>query len=61
MRGNKAFLGRTHTLESKLKIGLSKLNKKRPVLICPYCSFSGGLGNMQRWHFENCKNKNNKL
>jgi group I intron endonuclease len=57
MRGNKSFSGKTHTIESKSKISLSKLNKKRPILTCPHCNFSGGVGNMQRWHFNNCKNK----
>lgn len=57
MKGNKAFSGRTHTELSKIKISLSKINKKGSILICPYCNFSGGTGNIQRWHFENCKYK----
>ena len=24
---------------------------------CPHCNSSGGVNIMQRWHFENCKNK----
>lgn len=57
MRGHTPFLGKFHSSETKEKIGISKKNKKRPILTCPYCKFSGGTGNMQRWHFENCKNK----
>lgn len=49
--------GTKHTEETKLKIKFSKINKPRPKLICPYCNFIGGTGNMQRWHFENCKHK----
>ena len=26
---------------------------------CPYCGLTGGGGNMKRYHFENCKKKNN--
>jgi predicted GIY-YIG superfamily endonuclease len=28
---------------------------KRPILECSFCGKSGGYGNMQRWHFANCK------
>jgi hypothetical protein len=28
---------------------------KQKVIICPYCEKSGGISNMKRWHFENCK------
>ena len=24
---------------------------------CPYCNKSGDMGNLQRWHFNNCKQK----
>lgn len=58
MRGKTSFLGRVHSDDTKNKISNSLKNKKRPILLCPYCNFSGGTGNMQRWHFENCKNKN---
>lgn len=26
---------------------------------CPYCEVEGIISNMTRWHFDNCKNKNN--
>ena len=29
----------------------------RPKLECPHCGFIGGVGNMQRWHFDNCRVK----
>mgnify|MGYP003704755201 CR=1 FL=1 len=31
---------------------------ERPKKVCPHCGKSGGDGNMQRWHFDNCKFKN---
>lgn len=32
--------------------------KKRPILTCPYCGKSSN-NNMKRYHFNNCKQKNN--
>ena len=29
----------------------------RPKLKCPHCGLEGGPGNMQRWHFDNCRVK----
>jgi len=34
---------------------ISALNKK--IAVCPHCKAKGNVGNMKRWHFENCKNK----
>lgn len=39
------------------KISKAKLGISRPKLICPHCGKEGGTGNMQRWHFNNCRNK----
>jgi len=33
--------------------------KKRKEVECPHCNKTGGNGIMQRWHFDNCKLKNN--
>lgn len=30
---------------------------KREIVKCPYCGLEGGGGNMRRYHFENCKEK----
>jgi len=35
----------------------SKLGVPRLKQTCPHCGFIGGAGNMQRWHFNNCKHK----
>lgn len=40
-----------------LKISIAKTGIPRPKLTCPYCGKVGGSGNMQRWHFENCRDK----
>jgi len=56
--------GKTKTQETKQKISNSKKGKpsifkgkQRKKIICPYCNKEGGEGLMNRWHFENCKNK----
>jgi len=33
----------------------TSLNKK--IIVCPHCKAKGNVGNMKRWHFENCKKK----
>lgn len=43
--------------DAKAKIGASKIGKPRKQVTCPHCSKVGGDGMMQRWHFDNCKQK----
>lgn len=47
---------------SKSKKGKPGWNKGQPRkrIVCPYCKKEGGEGLMQRWHFDNCKNRNNE-
>ncbi len=56
-----AGIGRKHSQEIKSQIALSvsKAQKGVPkrVTICPHCGKSGGVSNMTRYHFENCKLK----
>lgn len=40
----------------KGKIAWNK-GKKSKTIICPYCLKEGGISNMKRWHFNNCKEK----
>lgn len=54
--------GKNKTQETKDKISMSKKGLKsktkgvrRLVIKCPYCIKEGGIGIMQRWHFDNCK------
>jgi hypothetical protein len=34
------------------------LGRSRPVVQCPQCGKQGGINNMSRWHFDNCKQQN---
>lgn len=36
----------------------SKKGISRTQQTCPHCNKVGGLGNMTRWHFDNCKDRN---
>lgn len=53
---SEAHKGKTfnHSEETKLKMSLSKRNKK--PYICPYCDKTG-VGGFTRWHFDNCRSK----
>jgi hypothetical protein len=43
---------------------MSEIHKKRTnhfdhtSVSCPHCNKSGSKGTMTRWHFDNCKQKN---
>ena len=37
------------------------LGRKHSVIVCPHCQKSGGSTAMPRWHFDNCKLKDNLL
>jgi len=43
------------SLNARIACSLANKGKTRPVLTCPHCNKSGGLGAMNRWHFNNCK------
>jgi len=45
--------------EVALKVSLAKTGVPRNKLTCPHCGKIGGDGNMQRWHFNNCKTLHN--
>jgi hypothetical protein len=49
-----------HTEETKNKIRETLKKKPRPNKVCPYCNKEGGAISMSRWHFNNCKEKNDK-
>jgi hypothetical protein len=44
------WYGKNHTEESKLL-----MRKPKEKTECPYCSKIGGISQMKRWHFNNCK------
>jgi len=44
------LVGRKRPEHSMLLRGIS-----RPKVACPHCNVEGGINNMSRWHFNNCK------
>lgn len=55
---NNPMFGKKQTDETKLKIAIKikEQRKKQEKIQCPYCDISGGVVNMKRYHFNNCKN-----
>lgn len=35
----------------------AKMRKPKEQIQCPHCKLIGGISQMKRWHFSNCKNK----
>lgn len=52
-----ANLGKKYSQETKDKQSKAKLGVKHEILKCPHCPKSGGKSAMKRWHFDNCKDK----
>lgn len=42
--------------ETANKIRNTLIGRPRPSVECPHCGATGGIGAMNRWHFNNCKN-----
>ena len=53
----KSGLGRTFTSDAKQKMRASKLGIPKPKVTCTQCGLIGGINNMKRYHFDNCKLK----
>lgn len=51
--------GYTHTDEAKLKMSLAKKGIPKPRVECPCCNAFVAINTAKRWHFDNCKGKNN--
>ena len=51
--------GRTYSQAYKDAMALVLKGIPRPKQTCPHCGKVGGLGNMKRWHFENCSTVRN--
>lgn len=49
--------GKHRTEETKNKISESKSEIAQKKLECPHCKLIGGITNMKRYHFDNCRNK----
>ena len=56
--GNKnPMFSKIHSTETKQKISDALKGKPSREVTCPYCSKIGGVRNMVRYHFNNCKHK----
>ena len=57
-KGNKNWLGKHLSDDHKKK--LSFVMKELPLITCPHCNKSMTMNNIKRWHFDNCKLKDNE-
>jgi group I intron endonuclease len=53
--------GKKRTLEQNEAAGKARLGRKQTIVQCPHCNKAGGSQTMPRWHFDNCKLKDNLL
>ena len=53
----KGSKGKIVSEETKKKMSESMTGVKKKKSTCPHCSYTGGGGNMLRYHFDNCKAK----
>ena len=54
-------IGEKRTLEQREAMSKARLGRKHSIIVCPHCQKSGGSTAMPRWHFDNCKLKDNLL
>lgn len=52
--------GKKHSDETRAKMSAAQKSKRFQKVTCPHCDKTGGINNMKRWHFENCKFKSHK-
>lgn len=57
--GKNPYYGKKHSEEVLEKMRLAHVT--RANIKCPHCSKSGIVSNMKRWHFDNCKAKNDDI
>lgn len=53
----KAHLGKKLSEEHKSNISKGTMGKKHNIIKCPHCDVLGGDNTMNRWHFDNCRNR----
>ena len=49
--------GKPRSAETRQKISDAKKGISQPKVTCPHCGVVSNPGNMNRWHFDNCKSK----
>jgi len=54
---SEAMKGRVFSEEHRRKLSEAQEGKKHPKVICPHCNKTGGTNVMHRWHFHNCKHR----
>ena len=52
-----ASKGKPKSEQMRQRLGDARRGKAQPVVECPHCHELGGVSNMKRWHFDNCKHK----
>lgn len=53
------MFGKIHSEKSKDLMSVNRFNVPLTQIECPHCGLIGSNSNMKRWHFDNCKNKEN--
>lgn len=51
----KTYTKKGITEEDRQKRKERAIERNNNVIICPHCEKKGNVGNMKRWHFDNCK------
>ena len=54
-----AQIGKVLSEEHKKKIAAANKGKQRMIMMCPHCQKIGAKNMMFRWHFDNCRTKEN--
>jgi hypothetical protein len=57
---NKGRVLPKRTVQHRKNLSISLTGRTQQRIDCPYCSKSGGITNIKRYHFENCKFKPTK-
>ena len=61
LKNSEGQKGKKMSYETKLKLSTSNKGRPptiQPILSCPHCGKTGNKGNMNRWHFNNCRLQN---
>ncbi|PTR04968.1 group I intron endonuclease [Nitrosomonas nitrosa] len=53
--------GKKHSEETKRKLSLARRGIPDRIITCPHCNKTGGVSNMKRYHFDNCKFKPSRI
>ena len=56
-RMSASLTGKVRSEEFKQHLSKLNLGKPKPIIECPYCNKKGGLPQMKRYHFNNCKRR----